>query len=276
MFLTYKRCTFETEEELQQLIDLQNEVYKDRGLLFEKEGFIHWYINNPAGKVISFCAFDGDKMIAHQSFVPCYMKVGRKVVKSARSMSVVTLPKYQGNGIFSLLTNKAVECAKAEGYELLYAVTNDKSFPGFVKHAGFKFVTRLDVKIGYGWNVQSKGERVYSNHWTSELLKWRLDAGKYSIMNNCLFGKFKPMINTFMGSINSDVINGATIASKINPFGIHLYVGWGAKLNGLFVNVPKFVKHSPFNFIYRDLTDGKLPPIIKENLFYQLIDFDVA
>lgn len=275
MFLTYKRCTFETDEELQQLIDLQNEVYKERGLLFEKEGFIHWFVNNPAGKVMSFCAYDGDKMVSHQSFVPCFVKVGDKVVKSARSMSVVTLPQYQGQGIFSQLTNKAVEYAKAEGYELLYAVTNENSFKGFVKYAGFRFVTRLDVKIGYGWNVQPDGERIFSNYWTKELLQWRLKIGEYFVINNSIIGKFKPMVNTFMGSLPPNIIDGLGNKSK-TPFGVHLYVGCGGKLSGLFVKVPKFVKHSPFNFIYRDLTDGKLPPVTKENLFYQLIDFDVA
>jgi hypothetical protein len=50
----------------------------------------------------------------------------------------------------------------------------------------------------------------------------------------------------------------------------------GAKLPWSYWNVPRFIKHSPFNLVFRDLTDGKLPVMTKENVFYQLIDFDVA
>ena len=42
------------------------------------------------------------------------------------------------------------------------------------------------------------------------------------------------------------------------------------------LNVPKFIRPSPFNLIFMDLTEGKLPKVTKENIFFQLFDFDVA
>ena len=53
-----RQCTFDSEPELQQLVDLQNIVYKNRGLVFKKEDFIFWYKQNPEGAVISYNAFD--------------------------------------------------------------------------------------------------------------------------------------------------------------------------------------------------------------------------
>ena len=105
----FRQMYFDNDKDLQQLVNLQNEVYKVRGIRFNKEEFILWYVDNPAGKVISFNAFDGDKMIAHQCFVPCSMKVGDRVVKSIRSMNVVTLPEYRGRGLFSKMTNMAID-----------------------------------------------------------------------------------------------------------------------------------------------------------------------
>lgn len=276
MGLEFKQCFFETEEELQQLVNLQNEVYKKRGLHFEKEVFLQWYVNNPDGRVISFSAFDGDKMVAHQSFVPCYLKVGDRLVKSARSMSVVTLPDYQGQGIFSKLTNMAVESAKQQGYEMLFAVTNANSYGSFVKHAGFTFVTKLDVMMCFGNNIVKNGDRLYSQYWTPETLEWRLKAGSYFLKNGCILGEFKTIVNTFMGTLPEELIENLTIKRKSFTLSPVLYVGWGAKIKSLHFRMPKFIKHSPFNFIYRDLTDGKLPAITKDNLYYQLIDFDVA
>ena len=276
MELTYKQCTFETDEELQQLVDLQNEVYEARGLRFTKEEFIHWYVDNPVGKVISFNAFDGDRMVAHQSFVPCLLKAKDRIIKCACSISVVTHPGYQGHGIFSKLTNLGVDYAREQGYEMLIAVPNGNSYPAFVKHAGFTFVTRLDVKIGFGVGVKSKDECTYFNYWTKETLQWRLGIGEYYLKRNLIVGKFKPFVNSFMGCVSDDLKSQIDIKKKGCPFGAQIYVGWGAKLNGVFVKVPKFIKHSPFNFVYKDLTGGQLPPITKENLFFQLIDFDVA
>ena len=142
--IMFRQMYFDNDKDLQQLVNLQNEVYKVRGIRFNKEEFILWYVDNPAGKVISFNAFDGDKMIAHQCFVPCSMKVGDRVVKSIRSMNVVTLPEYRGRGLFSKMTNMAIDFAIEQGFELAYAITNANSYPMFMKYADFTFVTRLD------------------------------------------------------------------------------------------------------------------------------------
>jgi hypothetical protein len=41
------------------------------------------------------------------------------------------------------------------------------------------------------------------------------------------------------------------------------------------MKMPKFIKHSPFNLIYQDLTGGQLPGMTPDNVFYQLLDYDV-
>ena len=57
----------------------------------------------------------------------------------------------------------------------------------------------------------------------------------------------------------------------------NLYVGLGLEhKSGLYFNMPKFIKHSPFNLIFKDMSDGELPTINKDNIFFQLIDYDVA
>ena len=55
-----------------------------------------------------------------------------------------------------------------------------------------------------------------------------------------------------------------------------LYVGIGADLPWSYCRVPSFVKHSPFNLVFCDLTNGNLPKMTADNVFYQLLDFDVV
>ncbi len=271
-----RKCLFDNDKELQQLVDLQDTVYKQRGLVFKKEDFLFWYRDNPEGVVISYNAFDDDRIVAHQSFVPERMWVDGRVVKCLRSMAVVTHPNYRGQGLFSQLTNRAIEEAQRQGYDFIYAVTNANSFPMFIKHCGFSFITRLEVKIGLGVDVKEDGDKTYKRFWTEDTLRWRLSSGSYYRKKNSIMGVYKYGVKTFMGTFDSHLLNKMNLQEKPMAWSPMLYVGLGAKLPCTYVNVPRYVRHSPFNLVFRDLTGGYLPPMTKDNVFYQLIDYDVA
>jgi len=271
-----RKCIFDNDDEIQLLVNLQNIVYKQRGLVFTKDVFDFWYRQNPEGTVISYNAFDEGKMVAHQSFIPERMLVDGRIVKCLRSMAVVTLPDYRGRGLFSQLTNFAIKEAERQGYEFIYAVTNANSFPMFIKYCGFSFVTRLDVKIGVGTNVKEDGDKTYKRYWSAEALKWRVLHKNYFRVGNNILGTYKYWVRTFMGKMDTAIAKSVQIPTKPSMFGPTLYVGLGAKLPKTYMNMPKFVKHSPFNLVFRDLSGGKLPPMSQNNVFYQLIDFDVA
>ena len=274
--MEYKKLTFKTNGELDLLVELQNIVYKERGLVFNKDSFSFWYVDNPCGEVISYNAIDNGKIVAHQSFVPEWMEVDGREVRCARSMAVVTHPDYQGQGLFSTLTNMAVEEAKRQGYEFLYAITNGNSFPRFVKHCGFSSITRLNVKIGLGINVSEDGNKTFKRLWTPELLKWRLSKGEYCRVGNRVIGNYGHGVKTLMGTLPGELLDQMPLRQIKCSWGPKLYVGLGAKLPRSLVNVPKFIKHSPFHLIFQDLTGGRIPTMTEENVFYQLIDYDVA
>lgn len=269
-----KQCLFDKDKELDQLVALQNKVYESRGIKFSRKGFLFWYVNNPFGRVISFNAFDGEKMVSHQSFVPEVMLVEGRQVRCLRSMSVVTLPEYRGKGIFSLLTNKAVEEARRQGYEFIYAITNGNSYPAFIKHCGFSSITRLEVKVGLGNHIEEDGDKTYKRYWTEESLRWRLSRRKYLSVGSSILGKHG-RVTTYMGVCDPELV-GQMNLERGGRCGVRLYVGLGARLPWSYFNVPKFVKHSPFHLIFKDLTGGQLPPMTKDNVFYQLLDYDVA
>ena len=273
--MEFKQCHFEIEDEMRQLVALQNEVYKSRGLHFTPSIFKTWYIDNPNGKVISFNAFDNGKMVAHQSFVPEEMLVNGRVVKCVRSMAVVTHPDYQRQGLFATVTNKALEEAKHQGFEFAYAITNENSTPVFLKHCGFIQVTQLQVKIGLSTNIKESSDYVFKRFWTDEALKWRLNMHNYRRFRNSVIGKYGHGVSTYMATIDDNKLNNVGLDSKKSGFGIYLYIGLGADLPISYMNMPKFVKRSPFNLIYQDLTSGKLPTMTSDNVFYQLLDYDV-
>lgn len=72
--LELKQCLFDSDEDFEQLVKLQDIVYQSRGIKFSVDRFKMWYINNPCGRVISFNAYDGNKMVAHYACMSCTEK----------------------------------------------------------------------------------------------------------------------------------------------------------------------------------------------------------
>lgn len=266
---------FDTDKELDQLVELQNEVYKDKGHSFCREGFKHWYLENPFGKAVSFNAFCGDKMVAHYVCIPKKLLIEGRIVDGLLSMATVTHPDYRGRGLFKTLANKTYDYACDHGYEFVIGVANANSFPGFMKYFPFQFVSQLDFKVGYGRRVIVDGNKTYSGYWDNKALLWRC-RNNYSHFGNTIIGNYGKYARTLMGCFDKNVLSSSSISTAGRSIKPMLYIGLGGKPKGIFINLPKFIKRSPFNLIFLDLTNGKLPPITKDNIFFQLFDFDVA
>ncbi len=275
-----RQTTFSSNDELQELVDLQNIVYQHRGLQFSVDGFKYWYKENPVGEVVSYSAFEHNKMVSHYACIPTQMKIEDRVVKGVLSMAVVTHPDYRGRGLFRTLAQKTYEKAKELGYEFVIGVANANSFPIFMRHFPFTYIGKLDVKWGFG-NILIPTNKTFSHYWNLQSLQWRLRKSKYSKYDDKAFGTYGniPFIKTFMGQLPVELL--AQVNIKTTNFfkcPFNLYVGMGADLSqGYYFDFPKFVKHSPFHLRFMDITEDKhLPEINRDNIVFQLIDFDVA
>ena len=275
MNLDIKFCDFQNTADLTNLIAAQNEVYRQRGLKFTEEDFKYWYADNPEGRVIAFNALDGGRIVAHEALIPEKMEVNGREVRCLRSMGSVTLPEYRGQKLLSILTNKCIEEGQKRGYEFVYGIANGNSIHTFLKYCGFTLVGQLDVKFGFG-KVREPQGKVYKRLWTEESLRWRTSPKGFFRSKDQVLKHFKTGVAAVMGTEDEKLLDKIVSLKRKSSPAVRLYVGMGADLPWSFFRVPKFVKHSPFNLIFRDLTGGKIPAMTKDNLFYQLMDFDVA
>lgn len=275
MELTIKKNNFDTDLELEQLVALQNEVYKERGKTFKKESFRHWYVENPCGRAISFNAFDGDKMVAHYVCIAKQMLIDGRVANGILSMATVTHPDYRGRGLFKTLAKMTYDCARDNGYEFVIGVANANSYPGFMKYFPFQSVGQLEFKVGYGSRIKPDNDKLFSGYWTKESLKWRCRKN-YMQVGNTIIGKHGRFSKTLVGCFDEQMVSSASLPNAGSSIKPSLYIGLGGTPQGLFMDMPKFIKHSPFHLIFMDLTDGKLPKMTRDNVFFQLFDFDVA
>ena len=279
-----ERLDFSNPEDMQKLVDLQNAVYAGKRV-FTSSGFKYWYLDNPNGRVVSFNAIYGDIIAAHYALVPLKMKIEGRIALGLLSMATVTHPDHRGKGLFKTLAKATYEYAVQEKYEFVIGVANANSYPGFIKYFDFQDVGQLEVMFGFNSNIRSKGEILFKVFWDKAGLDWRIGRDCYSQDGTHVFGtkgvwifKKAPLIKTFMGTHNFDEIKSLSL-KKVNKWirPLNLYVGMGSNAHEIgYLNVPKFIEHSPFHLIFLDLTGGKLPKMTKDNVFFQLMDFDVA
>lgn len=244
--------------------------------------YLKWqYLDNPMGKVVSFNAFSEDgQLAAHYATIPIYMKLDGKKELGLLSLNTATHPNHQGHRLFTTLADKTFQYAKKKGYKFVIGVANANSTHGFLKYLGFYMVAPLEFKIGIGDIFKSEiPENLNRVVWEEEALRWRLKCPEfeYSAKGNTIHSNRKePLFHTSVAKMPK-CFTAEQLGIERTCDIFNIYIGLGANTNnGWYFNLPKFIKRSPFNLIFKDLTDGHLPKLTKDNIFFTLLDYDVA
>lgn len=237
--------------------------------------FLTWqYVNNPNGKVVGFDAYSGNTLAGHYVAIPVSYYINGKIRKGLLSLNTATHADHRGKGLFTQLANRTYDEAKQQGYEFVIGVANQNSTHGFLKKLGFYLIAPLTVKTGIGSiNFDKNLDYPAKPNWNKEALQWRISnpEANYLIHKNTIIS------TTDKGGIYAQLFsnndNSLSLTSK-KPY-FKLWIGLAKDLNckGLFFNLPKRLKPSPLNLIFKDLTGG-LPKINKEDILFELIDFD--
>lgn len=272
---------YSSAEKITQLRGLLDAAFgTEKAAKFTPE-FLKWqYLDNPQGKVVSFNAWSEEgEMAGHYATIPIRMMLDGKAVKGLLSLNTATHPNHQGKGLFTKLASATYKYAEENGYKFVIGVANANSTHGFLKKLEFYLVSPLEVKVGIG-NPFAGIKTVEKNHciYDQETLKWRLacPSYSYSVKDNCIWGdREEPCFKTCVAPVPTTTnIDALGLKKSSSLFG--LFVGLGVKPSGIYVNLPKFIKRSPFNLIFRDLTNGELPTLTPENVVFTLMDYDVA
>lgn len=273
MEYTYKKVEVD-EESLNIALEILKTSFPDSKKF--SIDYLRWqYAENPIGNIVGFNAFYEDALAAHYVAMPISMTLFGKERKGLLSLNTATHPDHRGKRLFSILADKTYKYAAENGFDYVIGVANANSTHGFLKNLGFYLISPLEVKFGLGCKVYSDKKNNCYRNWSNDLLNWRLKnpSNKYSFKNNILFSPIAPVgVKGLLGKVDFEM--DLKTKNRFRP--INLYVGLGANLSkGLYFKIPSFIKHSPFNLIFKDLT-GNLPEIKKEDVFFQLLDFDVA
>jgi len=150
-----------------------------RGATHLTESYLGWlYRDNPAGPVVGFDAWDGDRLAAHYACVPASVRIGACDQRALLSLNTATHPAYQGKGLFTQLASRTYAAGAEAGFGLVFGFANANSTPGFLRKLGFSLITPLDASIGIGRfrsvNWDAVGAADFARSWPREELAWRL------------------------------------------------------------------------------------------------------
>ena len=258
--------------ESQSLLQL---VFKEHADKFSFD-YLKWqYADNPVGPIVGFNAYWGDVLAAHYVTMPIYMNIDGNKTLGVLSLNTATHPDHRGKRLFTILAERTYQYAAENGYKFVIGVANANSTPGFMKHLGFKLAGPLTFKVGVGTNLYPKKEYTFTRYWDKEIMDWRLKnpSMKYFKNGDMIVSPIKPGFKKLVYHDSEGLVS----LKKLYGRPLNLYIGYGADLcKGIYCGIPKFIEHSPFNLIFRDLTNGLLPEVTKDNILFELIDFDVA
>lgn len=100
------------------------------------------YEKNVFGKPIHIVATSDERIVGFRSFWPWEFVCRGQILKAYQPVDTVVHPDYQGQGLFTKLTVKALNQATEIGADLLFNFPNQNSLPGYLK-LGWNYVAKL-------------------------------------------------------------------------------------------------------------------------------------
>ena len=251
--------------------------------------YLDWlYRQNPEGEVVGFDAWEGEKLAAHYVTIPSRARILGQDCRVLLSLNTATHPDFQGKGLFTKLAELTYGAGAVQGFTGVYGVANANSTPGFTRKLNFKLIKQLDAKIGLGrpgidfsaFSVASE----FNCQWNEAALDWRCrnpvkPVRRATKANHHYFTATAFPAMTVLAEL-ADNFNAQQSKNVPETGGLatpcHLFLGLvpkSMKKRDFFVDIPKIMRPSPLNLIYRPLTASPIT-INPDAVYFTFLDFD--
>lgn len=286
--LIYKECTAD-DPELQKLADLFLTVWPDEHTLDAR--YLTWlYRDNPRGRAIGVNAWSHDEIVGHYAVIPIRALRQGKTVDAALSLNTAVHPSQRGKGLFTALANATYDIARGRGVDHVVGVANANSAPGFTGKLSFQRVAQLKARFVTAFPRAQAAVQDAAAHWRREWsgdeYRWRLrnPRARYTHHGEGAGGTWRahtsmPGIHAIMEHQVSEALAGALRSgiphNRFSP--LRLWIGLEPLALGALepkgIDLPEFLRRSPLNLIFRDLSDPQAG-LAAGKVRFTLADFD--
>lgn len=278
------------------------------GTRISRSDYLRWlYEDSPFGPVVETNLDDERGRAGHYAVVPFALSVDGSSRPAALSLNTAVHERVRGGGVFVSLATETLAQAAARGIEVVIGVANANSTPGFLRRLGFELVIPLPATMllpipGRGrarsaWadegehllrgtNRQLAPAGGLARRWTEETLAWRLSSpgARYALhrVGDALVvstaerrhGVSVAVILAVFASDRLDAASARRIVRTVcrfhrAPAALHVGVNDRVAFRG--VPLPRRLRPSPLNLIFRDLRNEPRPGAFGR---MELIDFD--
>lgn len=247
------------------------------------ENVLRWqYQQNPLGHALGFSAWDGNEVVGHYAAIPISAEVNGRHELGLLSLNTATHPSYGGRGLFTRLAENTYRRAVDAGFGFVIGVSNSASTHGFVHRLEFQNVGKLMALIGVG-RLSKPASNVcqFRRMWTPETINWRLSHPQRTYTQRHIADGISevrsptayPFVAAVLSSFRTEAVPGS-LAKNYSPISLKIGLDpdWH-KFQWRHIDIPMWLRPSPLNLIFRDLTNRKRF-LEAKNVRFHAIDFD--
>lgn len=252
----------------------------------KNEIYFEWlYKKNPLGEFIGIDAVDlnSGEEIGQVGGVPYEFNYNGKKIKVLQSINVCVDTRYRGKKLFKEMASRLEEYAKSENYSLIIAIANKLATPAWQNSIGLKFLTQLDVLLGYGdlgLNNLNLNNSIFTSIWNQKRIEWRKNnpSNSVNIYKQKKIRLSSPSVMSIFKVFSLIECENLSInynKAKFNFFLPNLFIGLVPpnSNSSIYFKIPEVLKPSPLNFLYKNINDENIE-IKKDECFFSYLDFD--
>ncbi|HYE29548.1 MAG TPA: GNAT family N-acetyltransferase [Allosphingosinicella sp.] len=241
--------------------------------------YLDWhYGGNPDGRAIGCNAFAGGTLVGHMAAIvfPCRLEGEER--RGMYMVNGAVHPEHRGRRLQSRISAAMFEQAAGLGYVACLGTGNKWSTGPLLTR--FEMLRPLDARIGLGMpRRRDPGpEPSFERIWSEEALRWRLanPEARYRTVGSGDGGAV--LAPTGLPGLDSILYQGGGPAgpgpARRAPLRVWLGLDPAVDWSGsAFLSVPRRLRPSPLNLVYRDLTGGGFLPD-PDRIVFRGLDFD--
>ncbi|HEX6374320.1 MAG TPA: GNAT family N-acetyltransferase [Allosphingosinicella sp.] len=243
--------------------------------------YLDWqHRQNPDGEAVGCNAYLGRALVGHMAAMPLTGRIEGEERRGLFMVNGAVDAAHRGRRLQSRISAAIFEESVRRGYSFCFGTGNKWSTGPLLTR--FQMVKPLDARIGFGWpRRRDRPVRPsFERSWSEDALRWRLanPEGRYSVTRRgeaiaIASATWLPGVSAILhqGPGRGGVPAGGAAPGPVRVWlGLDPQIDWGASA---FLPVPRRLRPSPLNLVYKDLTGGGFVPD-PERVVFQGLDFD--
>lgn len=242
--------------------------------------YLDWhYRRSPDGQAIACGAYRRGEMVGHVAALPLRARVNGEEHRGVALVNAAVHPEHRRRNLTLRMAFAAMDEVFRQGHRFALAVGNASSTGPLM--TGFTPVAPLLAKLGFGTPERKVPvEPSFERLWSDQALRWRLADPERRYVSTLRRGRLVVTAAAGRPGIAALLHDGPCVDGLAESGGwrspLRLWIGLDPAIDwkrSPFVDVPGWLKPSPLNLSFVDLTGRGLFPDPARALF-RAIDFD--